>query len=239
MSMEKSRREFLGTASVGLVAAIAVSGGVADAVTAAPGAADSTAAAVVGLQEPTVGPAGAPPAFGAGPAFGPEVSTTTFREAEKLVQIQLNDGRAGRGSGELAEDDGGVVRTARRAEESRDRERRRAVIRNGIRCCRGGRLVRRAMHLCAAVTMRERCRRATRTIAYAPVSKLSRWIERKQLTSERLTQIYLARHREVRSEVAMRDHADRRTMRLRARRRLTRKSRQGSIAGRCTGFRTA
>ena len=30
-------------------------------------------------------------------------------------------------------------------------------------------------------------------IAYAPVSKLSRWIERKQLTSERLTQIYLTR----------------------------------------------
>jgi Asp-tRNA(Asn)/Glu-tRNA(Gln) amidotransferase A subunit family amidase len=30
-------------------------------------------------------------------------------------------------------------------------------------------------------------------IAYAPVSKLSRWIERKQLTSEKLTQIYLTR----------------------------------------------
>ena len=30
-------------------------------------------------------------------------------------------------------------------------------------------------------------------IAYAPVSQLSRWIERKQLTSQRLTQIYLDR----------------------------------------------
>src|ERR1700729_3261940 len=36
------------------------------------------------------GGGGGPPAYGAGPAVGPEVSTTTFSEAEKLVQISLN-----------------------------------------------------------------------------------------------------------------------------------------------------
>ena len=34
-------------------------------------------------------PPGAPPAFGTGPAVGPEVSTTTFAEAEKLVQFEM------------------------------------------------------------------------------------------------------------------------------------------------------
>src|ERR1700743_2690629 len=34
---------------------------------------------------------GAPPAFGTAPPVGPEVSTTTFVEAEKLVQFKLTD----------------------------------------------------------------------------------------------------------------------------------------------------
>ena len=38
-------------------------------------------------------PPGAPPAFGAGPAFGPEVSTTTFAEAEKLERQALTSER--------------------------------------------------------------------------------------------------------------------------------------------------
>src|SRR5579862_5399403 len=77
--MGKSSREFLGTASAGLIAALTA----ADAL---PGAVAEAAE-----QDPTKeGPAGAPSAYGAGPAVGPEVSTTTFAEAEKLVQISLN-----------------------------------------------------------------------------------------------------------------------------------------------------
>src|SRR5206468_3435384 len=41
------------------------------------------------FQEPTPLPPGAPPAFGAGPAVGPEVSPATFAAAEKLVQVNL------------------------------------------------------------------------------------------------------------------------------------------------------
>jgi len=186
MSIEKSRREFLGTASVGLVAAIAVSSG------SAAGATPPAAASALGLQEPTEGPAGAPPAFGAGPAFGPEVSTTTFREAEKLVQIQLNDDermeaaeswrktmaalyerRVGPRKVEIESDvapysQWNAVLPGRTAGPARD-----AFVRSSDD---GGPLP-----------------SSDEAIAYAPVSKLSRWIERKQLTSEKLTQIYLTR----------------------------------------------
>src|SRR5580704_8054680 len=34
-------------------------------------------------------PPGAPPAFGTSPPAGPEVSSSTFAEAEKLVQVNL------------------------------------------------------------------------------------------------------------------------------------------------------
>src|SRR5262249_51071425 len=54
------------------------------------------AGAAIGLgasraQEPAAAPpAGMPPAFGTGPGAGPEVSPTTFGEAQKLVQVELN-----------------------------------------------------------------------------------------------------------------------------------------------------
>src|SRR5262249_55336548 len=69
----KSRRDFIRTTSVGLIGAAAIP--------------QNSAAAP--SQEPTSPPAGAPPAFGAGPAVGPPVSTNTFAEAEKLVQFEL------------------------------------------------------------------------------------------------------------------------------------------------------
>src|SRR5690242_13401087 len=43
-------------------------------------------------QAPTSGelPPGAPPAFGTAPDVGPEVSPSTFAEAEKLVQVKMS-----------------------------------------------------------------------------------------------------------------------------------------------------
>jgi Asp-tRNA(Asn)/Glu-tRNA(Gln) amidotransferase A subunit family amidase len=186
MSIEKSRREFLGTASVGLVAAIAVSGGSAAAAT------PPAAASALGLQEPTEGPAGAPPAFGAGPAFGPEVSTTTFREAEKLVQIQLNDDERT----EAAES----WRKTMAALYERRVGPRKVAIESDVAPYSQWNSV---LPGRTAGPARDAFVRSSddagplpssdEAIAYAPVSKLSRWIERKQLTSERLTQIYLTR----------------------------------------------
>jgi hypothetical protein len=65
--MAKSRRDFLTMTSLAVLGA--------------------AAASRILAQNTSNLPAGAPPAFGAGPAFGPEVSTTTFEEAEKLVQF--------------------------------------------------------------------------------------------------------------------------------------------------------
>src|SRR5262249_41311747 len=46
-------------------------------------------------QNPKEPPPGAPPAFGTGPAVGPEVSNNTFSEAGKLVQFQLDETERG------------------------------------------------------------------------------------------------------------------------------------------------
>ena len=67
--MSKSRRDFLTLTSLGVLGA-------------------ATALPPSGTKSLQL-PPGAPPAFGAGPAFGPEVSSTTFAEAEKLVQFPL------------------------------------------------------------------------------------------------------------------------------------------------------
>src|SRR5215813_8206678 len=68
--MSESRRDFLATASIGLLGTTI---GLHD---------DPT-------QQPSAPPAGMPPAFGTGPGAGPQVSTGTFAEAEKLVQVEL------------------------------------------------------------------------------------------------------------------------------------------------------
>src|ERR1039458_4858947 len=66
--MSKSRRQFLTQTSLSLLAAATAYRGFA--------------------QQPADLPPGAPPAFGAGPAVGPEVTSSTFAEAEKLVQVE-------------------------------------------------------------------------------------------------------------------------------------------------------
>src|SRR5690348_15540255 len=67
--MSHSRRKFLAQTSLGLLGA----------------AIPETTEA----QDPTKLPPGAPSAFGAGPAVGPEVSPATFAEAEKLAQVTM------------------------------------------------------------------------------------------------------------------------------------------------------
>ena len=67
--MSKSRRQFLARTSLGLLGA--------------------AAARPSKAQKPVELPPGAPPAFGTAPAVGPEVSPSTFAEAEKLMQVEL------------------------------------------------------------------------------------------------------------------------------------------------------
>src|SRR5215468_2815120 len=67
-SSVKSRRQFITLTSLGLLGA---------------------AAAQAQSQNPSQPTPGAPPAFGTAPEVGPEVTTTTFAEAEKLMQFEL------------------------------------------------------------------------------------------------------------------------------------------------------
>src|SRR5947209_2195360 len=67
--MSRSRRQFLTQASLGVLGVAVAGKGLA--------------------QKPDEPTPGAPPAFGTAPPVGPEVSTSTFAEAEKLVNVQM------------------------------------------------------------------------------------------------------------------------------------------------------
>src|SRR5215469_6895502 len=67
--MSKSRRQFLANASFTLLGAALASGTQSQQIPETPGA---------------------PPAFGTAPSVGPELSSATFPEAEKLAQVQMS-----------------------------------------------------------------------------------------------------------------------------------------------------
>jgi Asp-tRNA(Asn)/Glu-tRNA(Gln) amidotransferase A subunit family amidase len=178
--MSKSRRHFLTQTSLGfLVAAVAVR-------TNAQPQPNEIA------QEPTQLPPGAPPAFGTGPAVGPEVSPATFAEAEKLVQVQLSTADRTMAAetwrvnlASLYERRTGP-RTIALEPALAPWSRYHSVLPGG-----------------PAGPQRDQFLHAKSDpgplpsndadIAFAPVTQLSRWIEQRTLTSERLTNIYLHR----------------------------------------------
>ena len=155
--------------------------------------------------------AGAPPTFGTGPGAGPPVTAETFAEAEKLVQITMTPAERQQAGRLVALIAGAVPRAAHRAAESGAR---------GHRCARDTLESAAAGH--PAPPAIDRFVRSAATgaplpsaddaIAFAPVTPLSRWIESRQLSSERLTQIYLSRidrlDPKIRSVITVtRDHA--------------------------------
>ena len=173
--MRKSRRQFLTVTSAGLIGA-AVAHSVC-------------AQAPEPQQQPTPG---APPAFGAGPLVGPEISPTTISEAEKLVQIKMADG-------EIA-----VAASSWRPNMAALYERRTGPRKMELEATLApATRWNPALADVKAAVMRDRFVRSTADpgplptsdddIAYAPVTQLSRWIEQRKLTSTRLTEIYLKR----------------------------------------------
>src|SRR6202023_575364 len=180
--MAKSRRQFLAETSLGVLGAAGVLG--------------STAALRGQQQSPPEQsadlPPGAPPAFGAGPAVGPEVSTTTFAEAEKLAQFQMT-------AGERAVAAGSWRKTMAAVYERRTGPRKLALETTMAPASRWDPVLPGQK----AGPERERFVRSgvdpgplparDEDIAFAPVTQLSRWIETRKLTSERLTHIYLKR----------------------------------------------
>ena len=170
--MSKSRRQFLRQSSLALLGAAA-------------GCRNQS-------QKPGELPPGAPPAFGTAAAVGPEVSPSTFAEAEKLVQVELTKAERN------------LAARSWRMNMAALYERRTGP---------------RKVNLDSAVAPwsrweavlpgqkagpgRDRFIRSKTDpgplpakddeIAFAPVTQLSRWLEQRKLTSERLTRVYLNR----------------------------------------------
>lgn len=171
-----TRRQFLIRAPLGLVGAAAACRSVTH----------GTAAAV-----PQPAP-GMPPAFGTAPAAGPAVSAATFAEAEKLVQVPLTNA-------ERAVAAASWRRTMAPLLERRVGPRRVALAPELAPAT----LWNPAQAVGAAGPARDHFVRAAADpgplpasddeIAFAPVTRLARWIERRALSSERLTDIYLRR----------------------------------------------
>jgi Asp-tRNA(Asn)/Glu-tRNA(Gln) amidotransferase A subunit family amidase len=173
--MPKSRREFLTTTAAS--AAALVTGAHADAQTPPPA---STPAA------------GTPPAFGTAPAVGPEVTATTVAEAEKLVRVELTPKHRAQVAGNW--------RQAMAPAMERRTGPKRVALETSVAPASQWNPV---LPGTSAGPARDRFLRGKADpgpvpkreddIAYAPVTALSRWLESRALTSERLTRIYLER----------------------------------------------
>ena len=169
----KSRRQFLNRASVALMA--------------------SAAACRRAGQTPAAPPPGAPPAFGTAPPVGPEVSPATFAEAEKLVQVPLSPAARQMAAGNWRKQMAPVY-------ERRTGPRKLALNSSAAPASRWDPVLPGQPPAGPASDRFVRDKTAPgplpandRDLAFAPLTQLSRWIEMRQLTSERLTRLYLDR----------------------------------------------
>jgi Asp-tRNA(Asn)/Glu-tRNA(Gln) amidotransferase A subunit family amidase len=136
-------------------------------------------------------PPGAPPTFGATPAVGPEVSPATFAEAEKLMQVHMTPAQRAMAAenwrislASTMERRTGPHKVALEPELAPATVWHPATV--GHAESEKGRFVRSRADMAPLPANDE-------DIAYAPVTQLSRWIEARKLTSERLARIYLDR----------------------------------------------
>ena len=174
--MSTSRREFVAIGSLGLLA---------------------TAIPASALQSPDsqsqIPTPGAPPAFGTSQPVGPAVSPATFAEAEKLVQVEMTPA-------DLAQAAGNWRMQVAPLYERRVGPRKFALepalapatlwnpslpgIVTGSPA---------ASTFIRSADPHAPLPAAEEDIAFASVAQLSRWIETRQLTSTRLTEIYIRR----------------------------------------------
>jgi Asp-tRNA(Asn)/Glu-tRNA(Gln) amidotransferase A subunit family amidase len=136
--------------------------------------------------------AGAPPTFGTGPGSGPVVTPATFAEAEKLMQVTMTPAQRQQAADSWREAMAPYLerRTGPRKVALSDTDAP-ATIWNPV------------LPGVTGMPTRDRFVRSPANaaplpssdddIAFAPVTQLSRWIQTRKLTSERLTNIYLSR----------------------------------------------
>ena len=170
--MSKSRRQFLSQASISLG-----------------GAALAFSSHAQQTSEP---PPGAPPAFGTAPPVGPEVTTSTFAEAEKLMQVQLT-------AAERSEAVGNWRSAIAPLYERRIGPRKVEIEPTLAPYSRwdpvlpGEKAGPQRDRFIGSKVDPGPLPSTEADIAFAPVTHLARWIEKRQLSSERLTKIYLTR----------------------------------------------
>jgi Asp-tRNA(Asn)/Glu-tRNA(Gln) amidotransferase A subunit family amidase len=142
---------------------------------------------------PGVLPAGAPPTFGTAPPVGPEVTPATFAEAEKIAWVTMNDAERTMAAASwrtsmapMLERRTGPRKVALEPELAPASRWDPQFVAEPPHPARD-RFVRARMDAGLPVPARDE------DIAFAPLAHLSRWIEQRKLTSQRLTQIYLDR----------------------------------------------
>lgn len=184
----KTRRQFLIKAQLGVLAAASAGLSASN----PDQAFAQTSPPTVPATPATPATPGAPPTFGTLPAFGPEVGAVTFAEAEKLTQVTMTAAER-----EMAANS---WRTSMAAMLERRSGPRKVTLEASVSPATQWNPVLPGMKV---GPLRDKFIRSQNDgaplpkndddIAFAPVSKLSRWIETKALTSERLTRIYLER----------------------------------------------
>jgi Asp-tRNA(Asn)/Glu-tRNA(Gln) amidotransferase A subunit family amidase len=137
-------------------------------------------------------PAGAPPTFGTAPAVGPAVSPATFAEAEKLAQVQMTDAERQMTAASW--------RTSMASMLERRTGPRKIGLEPTLAPATQWNPILPGMKVGPTRDAFVRSKidpgplpASDDEIAFAPVTRLSRWIETRKLTSDRLTRIYLDR----------------------------------------------
>jgi Asp-tRNA(Asn)/Glu-tRNA(Gln) amidotransferase A subunit family amidase len=187
--MSNSRREFLTQTALTLLA--------------------STTALAQNPATPTT--PGAPPAFGTAPAVGPEVTITTFAEAEKLIQFPLTEKDRAQAASNWRSAMAPLYerRTGPRKVEIPSTIAPYSTVNSILPGQSSGPT---KNEFIRTASTQKKLPNSDEQIAYAPIHQLSRWIETRQLTSTRLTNIYLARIERLNPKInciitLTRDHA--------------------------------
>ena len=178
--MHRSRREFLAQMTASVLGAAVAPEIIAQEQQPTPAA------------KPGEPPAGTPPAFGTAPPVGPEVSAGTFAEGEKLVRVEMTPA-------ELAEAAGNWRMAMAPLYERRTGPNKVEIEPTEVPYS----LWNPVLPGEKAGPQRDQFIRSKaepgplpkneEDIAFAPVTHLSAWIQRRQITSTKLTQIYLDR----------------------------------------------
>jgi Asp-tRNA(Asn)/Glu-tRNA(Gln) amidotransferase A subunit family amidase len=170
--MSKSRRQFLAATSLTLLGA--------------------AAASLSKAQMSSDLPPGSPSAFGTGPAVGPEVTVSTFAEAEKLVQVSLSDAERLMAAASWRKTMAGLYER-RTGPHKLALEATLAPASRWEPVLPGQKTLPQFDRFIRSKSDPGPLPANEEDIAFAPITHLSRWIESRKLSSQRLTNIYLAR----------------------------------------------